>query len=129
MFNQSIYSVDECKAQPVVVLSNPSSMDFNVTVFNTDGSATGGSAIGESGIGEHCSITGEGVDYIPGLYIVMFRAGETMVPFDITINDDDVLEGNETFMLTIDPSSLPTGVTQSDPGQATVTIVDNDCKF
>ena len=53
MFNQSIYIVDEDAgpAQPVLVLSNPSSMDFNVTVFNTDGSATGGSTIGE-----YCSI-------------------------------------------------------------------------
>ena len=49
MFNQSTYSVDEDDgpAQPVLVLSNPSSMEFSVTVFNTDGSATGGSSIGE----------------------------------------------------------------------------------
>ena len=38
-------------------------------------------------------------------------------------------EGNETFMLTIDSTSLPpTGVTVGDPGQATVTIVDDDGK-
>ena len=49
MFEQLTYSVDENAgpAQPVLVLSNPSSMEFNVTVTNTDGSATGGSAIGE----------------------------------------------------------------------------------
>ena len=49
MFEQSTYSVDEDDgpAQPVLVLSGQSSMDFNVTVFNTDGSATGGSTIGE----------------------------------------------------------------------------------
>ena len=43
MFNQSIYGVDENAgpARPVIVLSGPSSMDFNVTVNNTDGSATG----------------------------------------------------------------------------------------
>ena len=53
MFNQSTYSVNEDAgpAQPVLVLSNPSSMDFNVTVINTDGTATGGSTIGE-----YCSI-------------------------------------------------------------------------
>ena len=53
MFEQSTYSVDEGDdpAQPVLVLSNPSSMEFNVIVTNTDGSATGGSTIGE-----HCSI-------------------------------------------------------------------------
>ena len=48
MFNQTTYSVDEGAgpAQPVLVLSNPSATDFNVTVTNTDGSATG----------EYCSI-------------------------------------------------------------------------
>ena len=49
----------------------------------------------------------------------------TSVPFDIPINNDMVLEGNENFTLTIDSSSLPpTGVTVGDPDQATVTIVD-----
>ena len=32
-------------------------------------------------------------------------------------------------MLTINPSLLPTGVSVGDPGQATVTIVDDDGKF
>ena len=48
-----MYSVDEDvgRAQPVLVISNPSSMEFNVTVLNTDGTATG-----RSTIGEYCSI-------------------------------------------------------------------------
>ena len=50
------------------------------------------------------------------------------VPFNISITDDMILEGNETFMLTIDPSSLPSDISVGDPGEATVTIVDNDCK-
>ena len=43
MFNSTTYSVNENAgpAQPVLVLSNPSSMAFSVTVFTTDGSATG----------------------------------------------------------------------------------------
>ena len=54
----------------------------------------------------------------------------TSVPFDIPINDDDILEGNEDFRLTIDPNSLPpTGVTVGSPDQATVTIVDDDRKL
>ena len=53
----------------------------------------------------------------------------TSVPFDIPINDDGILEGSETFMLTIDPNSLPpTGVTVGSPDQAIVTIVDDDGK-
>ena len=42
-FSQSTYSVDEDDgpAQPVLVLSNPSSSTITVQVTNTDGSATG----------------------------------------------------------------------------------------
>ena len=48
MFNQSMYRVNEDTgaAQPVLVISNPSSTDFTVQVTNTDGSSTG----------EYCSI-------------------------------------------------------------------------
>ena len=48
MFEQPMYSVNESAgpAQPVLVLSGPSSTPFNVTVNSTDGSATG----------EYCSI-------------------------------------------------------------------------
>ena len=43
MFSETTYSVNENAgpARPVLVLSNPSSITFNVTVTNTDGSATG----------------------------------------------------------------------------------------
>ena len=51
------------------------------------------------------------------------------VPFDIPITDDNVYEGDEDFMLTIDPSSLPDDVDVGSPSQATVTIVDNDRKL
>ena len=42
-FEQTAYRVDEDDgpAQPVLVLSNPSSTNITVEVFNTDGSATG----------------------------------------------------------------------------------------
>ena len=46
-FNQSTYNVDEDDgpAQPVLVLSNPSSTDITISVFSTDGSATGKNTI------------------------------------------------------------------------------------
>ena len=37
-----------------------------------------------------------------------------------------ILEGNENFMLTINGTSLPDGVTPGNPDEATVNIVDND---
>ena len=68
------------------------------------------------------------MDYTSGPYSVTFPAGVMSVPFSISINDDNIFEENENFTLTID-SSLPTGVMVGNPGQATVTIIDNDCKF
>jgi len=68
------------------------------------------------------------VDYNSGPYPVKFPAGVTSVILDVTITDDSILEGSENFMLTIDYSSLPTDVNCGVPGEATVTIVDNDGK-
>jgi len=72
--------------------------------------------------------TGGDVDYNSGPYTVTFPVGETSVPFDVPITDDITFEGNETFMLTINSSSLPSYVTVGDPDEATVTIVDDDRK-
>ena len=49
MFRDSVYIVDEDvgSARPVLVINNSLSMEVNVTVFTTDGTATGGSTIGE----------------------------------------------------------------------------------
>jgi len=66
------------------------------------------------------------VDYNSGPYSVIFPAGVTSVTFDVPITDDDIYEGNENFMLTINQFSLPINVNHGDPGEATVTIVNND---
>ena len=68
------------------------------------------------------------MDYTSGPYTVTFPARQTTVIFNVPINDDDILERKENFILTINSSSLPGGVTCSDPGQATVTIFSDDCK-
>ena len=68
------------------------------------------------------------MDYTSGPYIVTIPAGQTTATFDIPIPDDMILEGDENFMLTINETSLPTGVTRGTPGEARVTIVDDDCK-
>ena len=47
------------------------------------------------------------------------------VDFEVPIIND-ILEGNRNFKLTINPSSLPGGITIGDPGQAVVVIMDNN---
>ena len=58
----------------------------------------------------------------------MIPAGATTVPFNISIFDDNILEGNEDFDITIIQSSLPDGVSRGNPRTATVNIVDDDRK-
>ena len=52
----------------------------------------------------------------------------TRVSFDITIFNDQMVEDDENFALTLDSSSLPTSIRIGDPSQATVTIRDDDSK-
>ena len=72
------------------------------------------------------NVIGGGVDYDSGPYSVTFTAGQTSVSFDVPINNDNILENEEDFTLTIIASSLPSVVTRGDPFRATITIVDND---
>lgn len=58
----------------------------------------------------------------------MFPAGETSSSFSVVLNDDDILEANEDFILVVNMSSLPDDVTVGIPSQVVVTIVDDDGK-
>ena len=69
------------------------------------------------------------MDYGSRPYEVTFTAGTTEASFNVSLTDDNIFERNEKFMITIDPSSLPSNVTVGDPDQVTVTIVDNDGKY
>ena len=58
---------------------------------------------------------------------ITFPAGSTNNTFSITIQDDVLLEMNETFNVTLltFPSSRPISIAD---GTTTVVIVDDDCK-
>ena len=53
-------------------------------------------------------------------------AGHISVPFDVPINDDNVFEENEEFLLTIDQSSSLNGVIIGSPNITVVAIQDDD---
>ena len=72
--------------------------------------------------------TGTDNDYSPGPYNITLSSGDIGASFNIFITNDNVLETNEQFLLSIDPSSLPDGVTVGSVSDATVTIVDNNGK-
>ena len=70
-----------------------------------------------------------GTDYSPrGPYNITIPAGQTTFSFDVSIIDDDVLEGNEDFNLIILAESLPNDIRLGDHNRSTVTIVDDDSK-
>ena len=71
---------------------------------------------------------GGGVDYDSGPYVVQFDVGVTRVSFNVSLNDDNIMEGNELFNLSINTQSLSSSVTVGDYGQTTVTILPNDRK-
>jgi len=72
--------------------------------------------------------SGTKLDYIHGPYAATFSSGDTSVSFNVRIETDGVLENDETFTLTIVTGSLPSRVSQSNPSQATVTIINVICK-
>ena len=65
------------------------------------------------------------MDYTSGPYTITIPAGQITAIFDVPIIDNDILEGNENFMLSIDETSLLTGITCGDAGESEVSIVDN----
>jgi len=70
-----------------------------------------------------------GTDYASGPYAVVIPAGQTSASFDLSINNDNIFEGNETFTLTLRTSSLPSRIMTLPLCHLDVTIVDNDCKL
>ena len=70
-----------------------------------------------------------GTDYGPlEQYNITIPAGQTTSSFNVSIIDDDVLEGNEDFNLIILAESLPNNITLGDHNRSTVTIMDDDSK-
>ena len=72
-------------------------------------------------------IAGGGVDYISGPYNVTFPVGMTTASVSVSVTNDVIMEDNENFNLTIDPF-LPSGIHIVNPGEAKVTILDDDGK-
>ena len=72
-----------------------------------------------------CNVTGGGDDYSSGPYTVIIPIGSTNASFDIIINDDDVLEDNEVFVIFIESVTYGTVGT---PRNARVNITDTTSK-
>ena len=112
-FNESTYSVNESEGivQPVLVLNSPPAVDITVYVLSNNGSAV------------------HETDYELETHEVTFHSGDNEATMNITIINDALLGLNRNFTLTINTSSLPSNMTVTEPGNTTVTILNDDCKY
>ena len=126
-FNQSIYIVNENErlVEVVLVLSNSAEIDIIVQVGTNDKTATGEHLISINIIIISNDITGGGDDYNSGPYNVTFPVGVTSVSFNITINNDNVLEYNETFSLFITEELLLKNILLGEFNTTEVVIVND----
>ena len=126
-FNQSTYIVNENDKllQAVLVLNKSVASNITIQVRTSDNIATGEHTKSIKLIICYFNITGGGVDYNSGSYNVTFLAGVTSVSFNITINNDSLLEDNETFNLIITEDSLPKYVILGEINITEVTIVND----
>ena len=108
-FSEATYAIAE-NAGPLtveVLLSAQASNTVDFTVSTTDGTATA--------TADYTALSSRALS---------IAAGQTRVEFPITIANDDVVEGNEEFTITISAVNLPAGVTLGPA--ATVQIEDDD---
>ena len=73
-------------------------------------------------------ITGD-VDYEAGPFNFIINAGETFVPFNISIYNNDVFQGNKSFNLSIHSPSLSHKFSVQSDCMLTVVIMDDDSKL
>ena len=123
-FSQAMYVAMEANdtVQPELVFSNPSSFDITVQVIATDITAV---SVNDT----VCDTLSPDNDYTMGLYNVTFPANVTTQLLDIPVCDDEVFESNESFSISVVSNSLPDNVMDGSLNQATIVIVDDDCKF
>lgn len=92
-----------------------------LTVFRdggTDGTVTVAYATSDG--------TASNQDYTPQTGTLTFADGVDSQQITVDITDDILIENNETFIVTLDPSTTTGGVQLGSPASVTVTIVEDD---
>ncbi len=113
-FSSATTSVGEGGGTVTLTVTRNGATGNAVTV---DYSTLGGSATG----GASCAA---GVDFVNTSGTLNFAIGDTSKTFNVTICEDALIEGNETFTASL--SNATGGATVGTPSTETVTITDND---
>ena len=129
-----MYSIEEDvgTVMIMVLLSQPSTQNISVTLNTSDITANGETTQALHLLIHNFDVITRivGVDYGQSgvtSYSVLFTAGSTVQSVTIGIIDDTIREGNETFRVTINPSSM-LGVIIANPSTAVVTIIETTGK-
>jgi len=69
-----------------------------------------------------------GIDYAQGPHMVTFPVNNTISHYGVLIIDDNILETDKVFGITIDSYSLPFDVFPGDVSHAMIVIEDDDRK-
>ena len=125
IFDPQIFTVSESMGSlsPGVLLSRPSPVSFNLIIDLVDVNTTGNVS---DKLVDVCLADLAGADYTPQTVTVPVASNSPeSLSFDITVNNDDIVECTEVFNLVISPTSW-CGVDSGNIAQ--VTIINNDGK-
>jgi hypothetical protein len=113
-FSSATYSIGEAGAMVTITVTRTGGTDGTVSAqyATSNGTATGGGSCGGA------------VDYVNTSGTVTFVGGDAVETFNVPICNDALVEGNETFNLTL--SSPTGGAVIGSPSAAVVTITDDD---
>jgi hypothetical protein len=117
-FSASVYSTSEGGGSALITVTRSGDLSgaASVNFVTSDTAGLQSCTLVNNRASERC-------DYITSIGTVRFAAGETSKTFTIPLIDDVLLEGNETFAISLGSA---TGASLGSPVNATVTIVDND---
>ena len=111
-----------------VILGNPIPFDLTIEVTDIEGNATSKFKNIKKLYHDKSYMYVGGEDYTFGPYYVTFPANASSAYLQNILNDDNIVEKDEYFTLTINSSSLPIGVYAGNPSHTRIIIRDDDCK-
>ena len=128
MFEMESYefSEGETAAEVCVVLNGSIQGEVSIQIITDDMAGQGMYPYGRLGANYYISLHFLYADFTLGADEVVFQSTDTRQCVAVNINDDDILESDETFTLHLE-TQLDSVVISSP--NLPVTIEDNDCKF